>query len=448
MEHRGYAWVLIPALAIGMFAVSLYGYNEHAQRSAAVSQVERGFQTTYHNISYDADEMQDALRRAEVTTQARAITRELRGAAQHAALAARASGSLPASVQSHQLTAYFHDVEMRCAQLLDLHASATPLTSSERSDLSVMASDTTHIEQLLRAIQRTGLRGNSPFTNFVKYGASAVNASPIAQSFTKMNQTISTLRASHQAVYHRTFAADRDLVHDEPSLAAQGSNISIKQAILRATSFVGGAVGKNPHAAEYGIGSAHPFYFVTFYPDGPQGTPLYVSVYKHGGNVFEMAREGYHGGGGTSIASGNVVAKQYLARHGFKTVTLIESDAYHGQIFTKYAPLRQGVPMVNQAILATIAQGARRVIHYDASAYFEAEPYHGTFTPKITAKEAEQAFADGVRKSHPQLVVCAPHGDDPLLAYRFLVLRNANTYVVDVDAQNGRVLAITKQTKL
>ncbi|KYP80479.1 PepSY1/2 domain-containing protein [Ferroacidibacillus organovorans] len=448
MDHRGYAWALIPALAVGLFAVSLYGYNEHTKRSAAVSQVELGYQTIYHNVSYDADEMQDALRRAEVTTQTLTINRELRSAAQHAALAARASGSLPISVQSHPLTAFFHDVETRCTQLMDLHAAATPLTPSERSDLSTMASDATRVEQQLRTIQRSGFRGSYPLTNFVKFGASAVNASPLAKQFTKMNQTVFSLRATHQAVYLKSFAADRDPVHDEPSLASVGSVISSQQAIARATSFVGGTVGKNPYVAAYGTGSAHPFYLVTFHPSGPQSSPLYVSVFQHGGYVFEMAREGFSGGTGTSVADGRSIAKQFLWQHGFPSVTLVESDAYHGQIFTKFAPLRQGVPLENQTILVTVAQGARRVTHYDASAYFEAEPYRGTFTPKITAQDAVKAFSAGVKTAHAQLVVCAPHGDDPRLAYRFFAMRGTNTYIVDVDAQNGRVLAIAKQTKL
>ncbi len=429
----------VPALALGLIGALLYGFNEHQLRSASLVQLETDYQSAFHGMVYDIDEMQDALASAQVTTSPRIVSAKLHMAARYAAIGQTDANRLPSALSgSGAIASFLGRVIATTDDLANAHANDTTLTARQQKTVQQLYKESTRLEGSTRSLQSEFLQSPS---SFIAAGASvgAVGRpSSLAKRFWSLDALSqpSTGRAS-------------PWMHADSSMGAQRGtpgSLTGAQAIIRAKAFVGAAPQDPATAQRLGPGFDTPGYLVTVRQRA--GLLTSVGVALHSGQVLWMTtEESMAGPTRYTVSQGLIQADRFLQAHGYSNVVLKRQVHYGNRGAYTYVPVFATIARESRPILVKVNLNNGRVTGFDASSLVGAATPQISLQPTITAGQAQRVLSANFSVLQTRLAVLEPAGRRSVLVYEFMGRNNGTAFEVSVNAHNGEVVSVDKLTK-
>ena len=435
MRNRPPVW-LAPALALGVFSLLLYGFNEHQIRTAAVANLQQQHLSTVHNAAYDVDEMQDALAKVLITRQPHMIITQLHLAARYAARADVETGRLEGDAkQTAEIQSFFNRVIAQTDALANKE-TAGRLTNSDRSEIHALFGAATQLELSIRKTQSSLLSSNAGAMVWHGQAVSKVPGMVVAgiQSNHAINQLVQTQLSGTTAYPANLFVS--------------GSAITANKAVVAARQFFQVPTTVNTQVSRFGPAYDDHGYMVSFGTRDNTYPNMVVGVSLHGGKILWMHRLASAGTATLPPTEARQVAIRFLHRHGFSGLTLTESDHNGILSFYRFAPVIHHVVDATRPILVQVDRVTGSIVGFDASSYFLQA---GSYVHQ-GAVVTRQSLSQGLQPSFKieSVTLTWRNIGNPMvkmLCYQVLGRTSDNTFVVTIDALTGRQLTIVKLSK-
>jgi len=448
MSRHKMGWVA-PALALGLFGFILYGFNENQQRSAMVAQFASQEKAEYMGLAFDADEMQDDLAKAIVTTTPEMRSTMLQRAARSATSARVFAAHLPEYAWSDGATMALldrvtSDAESFSAQL----AGGRSLSTTDLSKLQTLYSASTKLEKQLRLgegrVQQADLR------DAFAQDAGAAARRPGGDAMSSALKGVDMVAKATLTSATKPSEGRRSTL--QPSVAGtslwKGPIISGADAIAIAYRVVPGVERMQGTVTRLGAGYDYPGYLVTFMNPRQSATPITASVSLHGGHVVWFISPQVDGAAlRTGMLQAPATARHYLLGKGYGTFETVDVHPYGGVAMVTLAPVRHGVVFLNAPILVKVYLSTGAIRSVDASAYWLSGDVPTALRPQIAVMKARSALSPAFRVEEEQLAVVDEANQRPALVYDFLGRTTDNTFHVYVDAMTGKTVNVDKLTK-
>lgn len=426
---RARGW-LVPALLLGIFAAGLYGLAEHQGRSASLANLDALYQGAFHGAVAQWDEAQGSLTRALLVTDGRYTARELSHAAEHAAMAQTDLTRWPKSLFDGTVAGFLGYVAAFADRLAGTVSERGSMTQSERMQLQSLQAGARQITADLRGLQDvvTGRKGVFVDRTIEPAGAVAVT-DPLARRLWSLHAHAAGLLPHEMA----------------PGFGQNPGGRGITPAAARqvACAFAGVPQALNARTERLGAGYPYPGFLVTIDSDRKPGGQTHVAVAARNGAVLWMSRTGPAGPDRLGVFQAEVAARRFLAKRHIENLRLVSQDTYAGKAAFTYAPERGGVAFADKPIFVKVSLANGQVLAYDGSGYAADGLSFVSLRPAVTPARARTAVCATARVEGVHLVLTRAYGERPKLVYRLLVRTRSDTFRVDVDAGNARVLGVS-----
>ncbi len=447
MKRRTSAWI-IPALALGVIGMSLYGYQEHRIESASLATLDLNYQSAFHSMVYDIDELQDALAKALIPKSPSSIITQLHLAAKDAATAQSYVGRLPETLaRSSRLSQFLNVMMQKTEDLANQHANGTPFSTSDRKEISMLYNQATQVERATRNVQSQLIQHPTPITHVTSTFAEPVfNVTKQVQDrFSQIGKSVPIFNI--QETNTLSHEQSNSHMHVSNSLLS-GPVISKTEAQMRAHSIL----GMNTHAKStietLGSGYGTSGYLITMRQTS-RSVPSYVAIAQHGGAILWMARDNQIVGGKSrlTVQQGATQAKQFLQSQHFTNVVLQNYASYDGIGNYTFVPVISDVRLLTEPILARVDLTTKVVTHYDATKALLAAPVHISLQHIITKQQANRALQPGFYISGEYLALVENTSHQLILAYNIEGHNAQNVFHILVNAHTEHVVQIDKVTR-
>ncbi len=431
---RSSGWI-IPALALGTFSLLLYGYNENQIRTAAIANLQLQNVTAVHNLAYDIDEMQDALAKVLLTTQPQMTMTQLQSAARYAARAD--VDTLHMQGDARQMTDIQVFLNRIIAKADAMTAANLPgkLSSSDLSDIRSLTNTATVLEHHLRLTQATLLSDPMSVT-------SQGQASPLPKSaFISVGSSIASLSPVLRGVANNTKS------HLINSTLA-GNTISANKAINSARQYFHIPSSVTAQVNRFGPAYDDHGYMISFGAKENADDAMVVGVSLHGGKVLWMHRQSASGNAVIPPSKALHEATVFLQQHGLYRLALDQSDHYGVVSVYSFVPVVQGVHDTTRKVLVQVNRVNAQIVGFDASPYYL---QNGTYVRTKALQEKATVLA-GFRPAFKveSVSLAWKNFGTPAarsLCYEVLGRTSTNTFLVTVDANTGKQIAIDQLSK-
>ncbi|PWI59060.1 PepSY1/2 domain-containing protein [Sulfoacidibacillus thermotolerans] len=448
VKRTSAGWV-IPALALGFIGMSLYGYQEHRLQAASLAELESGYQSAFHSMIYNLDELQDALANALVPKSGGEIVRQLHLAASEAARAESYASHLPETLtQQSGLQRFLGTMIQKTEALSDQHANGTPFSTNERKQIQFLYREATDVERAARSVQTQMMQHKNTIIHMTStFAAPTFTVTQQAkQYFSEIGKHVPKLNI--QDAMTKPHEESNSHFHSVQTNTSTGPWIDSATAIARARSVLGVSSRAHATAESLGLGYGVPGYLITVSPT-PKAAPSYVAITKHGGAILWMARDGLVVAGRPrlSVEQGARDAERFLQQQRLTGFIEEKAVAYDGMANYTFVPLHSGVRLLTEPVLMKIDLTTGDVTHYDATKFLTAQPVNISLQHRLTPEQAKEALHPDFHITSIHLALIENSSHQPVLAYDIAGQSVYNVFHVDVDANTGQVLKIDKLTK-
>ncbi|MBO8137113.1 MAG: germination protein YpeB [Desulfotomaculum sp.] len=142
--------------------------------------------------------------------------------------------------------------------------------------------------------------------------------------------------------------------------------------------------------------------------------------------------------GGMTIEQAKEKARRFLESRGIKNM----KDTYYrkqGNLATiQFAKMEDNVMIYPDQVKCTVALDDGRVLGYEASQYWMSNKDRNVPEPKLSREEVQAKLNDHMKVRSSRLAVIPMRNYDEVLCWEFIGEINQNTYLVYVNAENGK----------
>ncbi len=439
--QRGWPAWLVPALALGIVATGLYGYNEHQLRSASLVQLENGYQGAYHSMASNVDEMQNALSKSLVTTAPGVVNDELKSAARYAVMAQESSARLPVTLHDASLQTFFGNVETECDALVTLHQDGSKLSKPEVAVVAGLNKNATILEREVRNMEPQVWNKTGAYALAAALGTT--QKSPLASGFKHIDGITKAL-LSHEMAPSTMGSSNRYL--KGTGVADTGVKITPAQAIANAKKFAEAAAGTTGTAQRLGPGYGYKGYLVTLKSPQKDGVPTYVAVSLHRGLALWMTRFEAFEAPKLNMIQAQMAGESFLKNRGYHHLAVVDTDSYQGKAVYRFAPLKNGVLFLTQPVLLQVSLHDGQVLAFDATQYLTTEVSSVPTVPRISLAQAKRDTSPKYQLGPTRLAVIELPDRRPVLVYDLLGRQDGNTFRIYVNAVTGQQVGVEKLT--
>lgn len=447
MERRRVGW-MIPALALGLIGVSLYGFQEHRLQSASLANLELSYQSAFHSMTYDIDELQDALGNALIPKSSSAMIGQLHIAAKDAATAEAYASRMPVTLtQNSHLQRFLGSVTQQTERLANAHTNGTAFSKKDRMEISMLYDQATQVERATRKAQSEMMVHSSPMIHVTSAFAEPVFGvtKSVQDQFANIAKAVPAIGTGDES----TALHSKSNQHVHPhNKAINDSSVSPSTAKAYARFVLG-----DNRQAKTSVENLGPGYGVNGYlvkvTQPSHSIPSYVAVKKSDGAILWMAREGENSSSQEKLTlmKGAKVAQRFIQNQHINNCMLISSVAYDEVGTYTFAPIHDGVRMLTEPVLVKVSLASGIVTHYDATKLLTAPPVDIALQNLLTEKQVMSELQPQYHISSVYLAMVESASHQPLLVYDMMGFTHENEVHVDIDAHTGQVVAIHKLTK-
>ena len=429
---------LIPALALALGFSMLWGVSQFRLARQLSLRNENNYQRAFQELGVHSQGVERELGRALVTTSANMRGKIMANLWREAHSAQEDIGQLPVAPSTMVNTqGFFTGMADFSRELSERNIEDKPLTAAELTKLKNYYREQKRFNGQLNNIRNLSQRGRMPWSNtertFFDGRPEKFRQNTIFRSFQALEGQMPRLAGANQ----------EELPAAGPAPSA--NTINQDRARQVAMVFVGAPAWGRYRFREMVVGSgtqaAYRF----------QGTPLQrgqgqliIDVSRKEGEVLWMLRERHIPAQRITAARATAVAKEFLARRGFPSMTVNSVETYNNTTVINLAPLDQGVAVYPEIVRVQVAMDNAEVTGYNGSNFVYHHRERGPLTFTVQQSQARDQAAKNlqVQKVKRVLIRTDEGQEDP--AYEVRGRMDGDVFLVYINARTGAEERITR----
>ncbi|MGN0970506.1 MAG: PepSY1/2 domain-containing protein, partial [Aristaeellaceae bacterium] len=174
-----------------------------------------------------------------------------------------------------------------------------------------------------------------------------------------------------------------------------------------------------------------------------QDVQLNLEVTRQGGRVLWMMPETASFPMTQSPSACEGAALAFLQERGFGPAEAVYRQLYDGLCVVSFAPVQEDVLLYPDLMTVQVRMDTQEIVGLEARAYWTNHVRRELPEPALSADEAAALLSDQAELQSHRLCLI-PEGDGETLCWQFTVTRGGETYLIYLDAQDGREIAIRK----
>lgn len=174
-----------------------------------------------------------------------------------------------------------------------------------------------------------------------------------------------------------------------------------------------------------------------------QDALLNVYVTRIGGKVLLMSPETAEFQEALTVDACREAADAFLVSRGFPSMVSEYHQVYNGLCVLSYVYVQDHVMMYPDRLTVQVRMDTGEVVGLEASAYWQNHTFRRTPTPKLTVEDARAHLSPDVSEQSARLCLF-PEDDREALCWEFSVTYRGEPYLIYIDAQEGREVALQK----
>ncbi|OPX84389.1 MAG: Sporulation protein YpeB [Pelotomaculum sp. PtaB.Bin104] len=428
---------------VALVATGIWGYSQYKTSRSLELYLSNKYQRAFYDLANQSQSLEVLLSKSMVASDPRLDSALLMDIRQQAAFAQSNLGQLPLNdVLAGRTAKFLSQVGDYADSLARQVSQGEAIDSKQWDSLKNLYEQSVALNHDLQEMQANIAENNFYFGEMVQQVRARLQKPPDTMAQTEFQALDKQMQLSPALIYDGPFS--EHLERTEPAYLSGLSNIDAAEAEQRALAFMDKQDGISYQARVTGAANGRiPAHRVEVIQEGGSAVTV-LDVSKQGGKVIWMLNSRPVGGQAVGIEEARQKAKNFLADRGFGEMR----SAYyqlHGNAATfNFAAVQEGVTLYPDLIKVTVALDNAEVTGAETSGYLMSHRQRNL--PKV-GQSREQALAvvnPRLTVTGGNLVLIPVGATDERLAYEFLGKLGDDSYLVYINAVNGREENILK----
>ncbi|RLL48189.1 germination protein YpeB [Oceanobacillus piezotolerans] len=426
-------WILIGILTLGIAGTAFWGYQEHQEKNAILTQAENTYQRSFHELSYYMDLLHDEIGTALAMNSDQRLSPQMVEIWRLTSEASSNVGQLPLGLLPFNKTEEFlsniGDFTYRTAVR---NLDDEPLTEEETKTLQQYYKQSSEIEQELREVQHLALENNLRWMDVQL--ALVNNEEQLDNTIIDGLKTVEDKVGGYSEANIDSSVIGISNQQNEPYKSITGKKVSEQEALNIAKDLFEVKDSDKLTIAESGKGADIPIYSVSYNGDDKHA---YTDISQQGGKPLSLLINRQINENKISLNEGLKKAEEYVNRLGFDDMIFFRSSEYGNTGAYSFLSSQDGVRIYPDAIEVKVALDNGDIMGITADNYYRNHKERDIPEPKVTKEEAKEMVNPNVDIQEEYLAVIDNDLGEEVLTYEFLGTYGDDTYRIFINALNG-----------
>ncbi len=324
--------------------------------------------------------------------------------------------------------------------LLRRSAVGVPVSDEEWNTLRRLQDQAAALSRELQKVERQMEAGGAHFwelDQLLRGRRDAIAAKPLNPTDNEFESINREMEAFPTLIYDGPFS---DHIESLEPKSPPGKQIDEGEALRAALK----AVDRRGEDDDYNarvIGSTRgfiPSIRVEVFRDDDENDRFTVDVARRGGEVVWMLNNRPPGPARMDVAEARKRAERYLAERGFESMKATYSERQGDTVTFNFAAEQDGVILYPDLVKVTVALDNGQIIGREAAGYIMNHHRRENLEAAVSRDEARKKLNERMNITNSRLAVIPTDGGGEVLTWEFRAEAAGNTYLVYVNAQNGR----------
>ncbi|MBY7143474.1 germination protein YpeB [Virgibacillus sp. NKC19-3] len=432
-------WILITVLTIGVAGTAFWGYQEHQEKNAVLTQAENEYQRAFHELSYNMDLLNDKIGTALAMNSNQKLSPQLVDIWRLTSESLSNVGQLPLGLLPFNKTEEFlsniGDFTYRTAVR---NLEDEPLSEEETKSLEDLYAQSADIKDELRRVQHATLDNNlrwmdvqlalanedEQVDNTIIDGFQTVEDT--VEGFSESNVDSPITGTSSQEHEYKFLNGDQISEEEALNLSKKHFNVDNEQDLTLTPS---------------GDGANVPMYSISYRDDEKNG---YMDMSVQGGHPLTLLIDRPVNDKQISLNEGLKEAEAYIENNNFDNMQVYESNEYDNVGFYSFIYNDDGVRVFSDAIEVKVGLDNGEILGVTAENYFMNHDDRDIPEPKLSEDEAKEAVNPNVEIQEEFMAVIDNDMGEEVFTYEFLGVLDNETYRIFINAMDGKEEKVEK----
>ncbi|UJL48109.1 germination protein YpeB [Virgibacillus sp. NKC19-16] len=432
-------WILIAVLTIGVAGTAFWGYQEHQEKNAVLTQAENTYQRAFHELSYNMDLLNDKIGTALAMNSTQRLSPQLVDIWRLTSESLSNVGQLPLGLLPFNKTEEFlSNIGDFTYKTAVRNLEDEPLSDEETKSLEDLYAQSTDIKNELRRVQHVALDNNLRWMDVQLALANEDEQmdNTIVDGFKTVEDTVEGFSESNvdspitgtSSQEHKYKSLDGDQISEEEALNLSKEHFNVDNE-------------QNMTLTQTGDGADIPMYSISYKNDEKNG---YMDMSVQGGHPITLLIDRPVNEKQISLNEGLKEAEAYIENNNFENMQVYESNEYDNVGFYSFIYNDDGVRVFSDAIEVKVGLDNGEILGITAENYFMNHTERDIPEPELSESEAKEAVNPNVDIQEEFMAVIDNDMGEEVFTYEFLGVLDNETYRIFINAMNGREERVEK----
>jgi spore germination protein len=433
--------ILIGVLTIGVAGTAYWGYQEHQEKNAILLHAENNYQRAFHDLSYQIDLLHDKIGTTLAMNSRNSLSPSLTEVWRITSEAHNDVGQLPLTLlpfnKTEDLLAKIGNFSYQTA-VRDLDKD--PLSVKEYGALKTLYKQSGDIQNELRNVQHMVLKNNLRWMDVELALASGKETTDntIIDGFKTVEKTVS---GYDETDFGPTFKNMQK--KDENFNKLKGKKISRQEAINVAKKYMKFDGNAKVKVTENGKGSDYGFYSISI-KNKQTGQEASMDITKKGGYPIWFINQRDVKDQVISLNDAGNRAAVFLKETGFEHLELFESTQYDNIGVFNFVTNQNNTRIYSESIKVKVALDNGNIMGVSAQEYLKTHHTRKLPAAAISLQQARSKVNPNLKVLENRQAIIVNDLNDEVLCYEFLGTIGEDTYLIFINADNGREEEVEK----
>ncbi len=434
-------WIILSVAAslLAIAATGTWGYSQRLANRNLEIFLSNKYQRAFFDMTGQVQTLEVLLSKSMVAADPRLDTVLLMDIRQQAAFAQSNLGQLPLNDALSGRTAKFLTQVGGYADSLSRHVSNGENIDSKNWDtINSLYQQSMELNKELQGMQYSVAQNNYYFGELVRQVKKNLQENPDNLAVTDFQVLDKQMQQYPALIYDGPFS--EHLERTEPRALSGSAEVSQEDALNSALSYIDQKPGVEYQSVITGTPEGRiPAYRVEITPAGDSAGTTILDISKKGGKLIWALNSRPVADQAIDIDAARQKALQYLKEHGFGEMNSTYFTRHGNSATFNFAAAQNNVVLYPDLVKVTVALDNGEVTGAEASGYLMSHRTRDLPQPKITPEQARGSINTRLQVSGSGKLVLIPVGaDDEKLSYEFQGKLGEDTYLVYVNAVDGR----------
>jgi len=426
-------WLAISVLVLGLFATSLWGYQEHREKNEILIQAENTYQRAFHELTYHLDLLHEQIGVALAVSSKERLSPQLVEIWRLTSEALANVGQLPLTLLPFNKTeSFLSDIGEFTYRTAVRDLDEKPLSDEEFNSLKSLYEQAEDIQAELRYVQNVVLNENLRWMDVQL--ALASQDEPLDNTIIDGFKTVED-RVGEYAEGEVDSTIIGRSTREKTFDFLSGKQMNEQEALGKSKKIFNINEEEKLSISKSGEGANVPIYSIS-YDNGDKAAYLDLTV--QGGYPLTLLVNRTINKQKLSLNDGFIQAEKYLQDNDFEDLILLESVELNNIGVYTFIYEQENVRIYPDQIEVKVALDNGDILGMSAKNYFQNHHERKLDQPTLTASEAENFINENVNIHEQYLSVIENEFGDEILTYEFLGTYDNDTYRIFINAIDGR----------